>query len=211
MAAHIRGLRAVAAQDAQAIFDHVYEHCTFFPAGAELMRFARECATARTNAAEVEREHEIVTRFKLRSGITDEQAARNVDRLKTMTREYLQRVNAAKSANKGRLPDDWHRTEAADAPIDRTRCQACRGNDPRCPFCEGRGVVCPTCGGAHVLRRNGDSGERPLYVGCGDCTDWARQSEHRWDEHGYPVYERDRFRERATVHAWRATMRAEAA
>lgn len=211
MAAHVRGLRAIAAEDAQAIFDRVYEHCTFFPAGAELMRFAREAAAARAKAAEASREHEIENRFRLQTGITPEQEAANVERLKAMTRERLKTINGLKATRAGKLPDDWEHAEPAPVNVDRTHCQACRGRDPRCPYCEGRGVVCPTCGGAHVLRRNGDSGERPLYVGCKDCTDWARQSEHKWDEHGYPIYERVRGSGRATVHAWRATMRAEAA
>lgn len=211
MASYVRALRAVPAHRSQAVFDAVVEHCERMPAPAKLLDLAADAAQRQTEAERNAHDHEIENRFRLASGITPEQERANVVRLKALTRDYLHRLNATKAARNGVLPDDWQRTEAAETAVDRTFCSACKGRDPRCPYCEGRGVVCPTCGGAHVLRRAGESGERPLYVGCHDCTDWVRQSEHRWDDHGYPVYERDRFRERDAVHGYRNRMRTERA
>ena len=211
MAGYARALRAVPAANSQAIFDAALESCKFMPAPSELLSIAADVAKRRADADEQTRLHEIESRFRLQTGITPEQERANVERLKALTRDYLHRVNATKAARAGTLPDDWQRTESSETAVDRTFCQACHGRDPRCAYCAGRGVVCPTCGGAHVLRRAGESGERPLYVGCGDCTDWTRQTEHKWDDHGYPVYEQDAIALRRAVHAYRDRRRETAA
>ena len=205
MAGYVRSLAHTPVGDSQAIFDAVLNACEYMPPPAKILDLARECADRRISSQQIAAEHERVERYELQTGISREQAELIKTSVMQRTRDYLRRVNTAKFVNRGALPDGWDGVGPEPQPYrDRTRCSACRGNDPRCPFCEGRGVVCPTCSGAHVLSAKRETSERPLYVGCHDCTDWASQKTHEWDTGGMPIYRRDRDRERAAIHAARA-------
>lgn len=206
---YVARLQQFAPRDRDAIVTAIERKSgSYLPSLPDLVSIATAVTVERIREERVSRDHQVIEAFKLESGMTDEQADANVQRMKAMTRDYLQRVNAAKAANKGILPDDWERTEPQTETTDPTRCPACKGSDPGCKTCDGRGLVCPTCHGSHILTRGRKSSERPLYIGCPDCTDWERQTLHTWDAHGWPKFQRDHDREVATIHAARSRRRA---
>ena len=199
---------SVSARDAEAVFDLALERCEYMPPPAKILELARECSERRFKSEQIAAEHERVAQYELQTGISREQADLTKAAIMQRIRDHLKRVNTAKIVNRGTLPDGWDRqADEPDGYVDRTRCPSCNGNDPRCPFCEGAGLVCPTCAGAHILSAKRETSERPLYVGCPDCTDWRTQMTHQWDNGGQPVFRRDRERERASIHAARAKRR----
>jgi hypothetical protein len=94
-------------------------------------------------------------------------------------------------------------------PEDATICPWCLGRRDDCRKCGGTGTVCPTCRGAR-LQIIGEA-TRPSIVACPDCTDWADQREHKWDEHGYPQYTRTPLREAAVIRRYWQRRESEAA